>query len=211
MTKSIQQILDEQRQQSEIHKVSNQKIAASHRKYDLQWQESQAKNPGRFQKGINNAIERMGGYDEWYKKHCEDMADLGKRRMESDDYKNLIGPKISAHWQNPEEYEAHCNALREGWNKPGVRERKSASQKASYQADPELLKKKQDVARRNGRSRARPCYSPEGIFEDCGAWAKVSGYSRDLFGYRARKMPDQYYYITKEEYTKLTGLDPWNE
>jgi len=149
--------------------------------------------------------------DNYIVNHDYAMKQLAVKRKTDVEWQTNQGKRIKADRNNPEKKEQWKQSLRDGWNKPGVRERKSASQKASYQADPELLKKKQDVARRNGRNCARPCYSPEGIFESSRIWAEVVGHSRDLFGYRARKMPDKYYYITKEEYTKLTGKDPWNE
>lgn len=168
------------------------------------WHQAQEEAGHRFQKGINNAIERMGGYDTWYQQHCASMAKLGQQRRESDEYKNNIGPKISAHWQDDDEYQKHCQALREGWNKPGARENKSRSVNEVL-SRPGMLEAHQERARKNGRKTMRPCQSPEGIFESNRAWAEKTGYSRDLFGYRARKMPDQYYYITQEEYTRLTG------
>jgi len=79
-----------------------------------------------------------------------------------------------------------------------VRENKSKSV-LEVLARPGALEKEQERARKNGRKSMRHCVGPEGIFESNREWAEANGFSRDLFGYRNRKSPKEYYYITQEE------------
>lgn len=173
-----------------------------------EWLEKQKSNPGRFKPGINNAIDRMGGYDAWYHEHCKNMQELGKRRRNDPAFGEMMGAIVSAHWQDPEANQSHRQALKDGWARPGAKERKSKSVKEVL-SRPGMLAAHQERARKNGKKSERPCISPEGIFESARSWAEHTGYSRDLFGYRARKMPKEYYYITQEEYVKLTSQNPW--
>lgn len=138
------------------------------------------------------------------------MKELGNKRRNNPEWQVKMGTIVSNAWADENKKIEHKKALKEAWNKPGARENKSRSVNEVL-SRPGMLEAHQERARKNGRKNMRPCQSPEGIFESNRAWAEKTGYSRDLFGYRARKMPDQYYYITKEEYVRLTGQDPFNE
>jgi len=212
--KDIQKILEEQRKNAKVHQKTERQItntiAAYFRSKNPNWQENQKKAGHQFKKGINNAIERMGGYDLWKKQHQENMKKLGQKRKSTTEYKEKIGPKISAAWQDPIRKEERKKVMKEGWNKPGVRENKSRSVKEVL-SRPGAMEALKQRAKINGKKTSRPCVSPEGIFANKNMWAKVSGFSPDLFGYRCRKMPDQYYFITQEEYKRLTGKEVWED
>ena len=67
MTKSIQQILDEQKKESKIHKASNYDIASNERSLDLSWKENNAK-----------ANKQLALDPEWKKANDEAMKKLAK-------------------------------------------------------------------------------------------------------------------------------------
>lgn len=149
-------------------------------------------------------------HDTYIVNHDIAMKELGLRRRTDTEWQLNQSVIKKAERSDPEKKEQWQQALKEGWNKPGVRENKSKSV-LEVLARPGSLEAHQERARKNGRKSMRPCVSPEGIFESNRAWAEATGFSRDLFGYRGRKNPKDYYYITQEEYIILTGKDPFND
>lgn len=144
--------------------------------------------------------------DKYIVNHNNAMKELAVKRKTDTEWQLDQSKRIKAERADAEKKEQWQKALKDGWNKPGVRENKSQSVREVL-SRPGQLKAHQERARKNGRKSMRPCVSPEGVFESNRAWAEHTAYSRDLFGYRCRKMPTEYYYITQEEYTMLTGKE----
>jgi hypothetical protein len=172
------------------------------------WQEKQAEN--RFKKGNKNHVTLLKESDpKAYNDYLEQHKLRIKQAGQTESFRKHSSKNAKAQWQDPVQKEKHKQALKQGWDKPGARQRKSQSVKEVINRPGNLIKH-QERARKNGLKSSRPCVSPEGIFFNKIQWAKHTGFSADLFGYRCKKMPDQYYHISQEEYILLTGHDPFN-
>lgn len=146
--------------------------------------------------------------DKYIINHNNAMKEIAIKRKTDIEWQSNQSKRIKSERNDPKKKEQWQKGLQDGWNKPGVRENKSKSV-LEVLARPGALEKAQERARKNGRKSMRPCVGPEGIFESNREWAEATGFSRDLFGYRNRKSPKEYYYITQEEYIMLTGKDPF--
>lgn len=100
--------------------------------------------------------------------------------------------------------------LKEGWNKPGVREAKSLSAKevANRPEVKEILLKH---IHKRAKKQMVPIVTREGIFPCAQAWANVVKKDKAMFGHWASKFPKEYYRISQEEYIMLTGENPFKE
>ena len=148
--------------------------------------------------------------DQYIVNHNIAMKELAVKRKTNSTYKQRHSEIKKAERADPEKKKLWQQALKDGWDKPGVRENKSKSV-LEVLSRPGMLEAAQQRARKNARKSMRPCISPEGLFESKKAWAECTGFSGDLFAYRAKKMPEEYHYISQEEYIMLTGKDPFNE
>jgi hypothetical protein len=99
-------------------------------------------------------------------------------------------------------------ALKEGWNKPGVREAKSLSAKEAANR-PEVKEKALKHILERAKKQMVPIVTREGIFSCAQEWATFVKKDKAMFGYWAKKFPNEYYRISQEEYILLTGNDPF--
>ena len=100
-------------------------------------------------------------------------------------------------------------ALKKGWDKPGVRERKSISAKEAANR-PEVKAVGLKHIHQRAKKQMVPIVTREGIFQCAQAWADVVKKDKAMFGHWAKKLPNEYYRISQEEYILLTGKDPFN-
>lgn len=179
--KTIQQILEEERTKSQLNNMSDGYInrAISNR--------MRAQDPIQEEQRISALLEVMQT-DDWKRKQIEN----GK----------IISEKYNA------DMEHRKKALKEGWDKPGVRENKSVSAKEAA-SRPEVRKKLLKNIQERSKKQMVPVVTKDGIFCSVLEWSKFVGKSTAMFGHWANKFPNEYYRISQEEYIMLTGQDPF--
>lgn len=253
MTKSIQQILDEQKQQSKIASMDNKAIAAVTNGY------MSGQDPVVRAKQFEAAKKRVAD-PEWHRKQNEGMARVASdpeyQRMMRESKKHLkdnkehaetISKAIKLKYDSDKEYHARVKeaakerAERLRNDAEYMKKKSETSQRLAK--DPEWNRKRQEACdkvkkteqyqknhkagmERNRESRtakcrdilAKPVATPHGAFFTQGDAADylfknnlttrtTPGSVRKLIQDNLKKENSGYYYISKEEYTMLTGKD----
>jgi hypothetical protein len=123
-------------------------------------------------------------------------------------------------WQDPAFKEKISVIRKEVGNREDIKKVKSERSLALHK-DPEFRKKYEqgianrvwgtdaqiEGAKRAGKQRRRAIKTPKGIFITIANVAKAYDMSVAGIQHRMKKYPGEYYYLTSEEYTKLTGKE----
>lgn len=119
-------------------------------------------------------------------------------------------------YQNPNERLKTANSIKKSWQDPESNKRRNQAAQTKWsdelkaQASESHIKQWDDEEKRRKHSltmsaiRTRPINTPEGAFVSVKEAALHYGISTATISYRIRKYPTKYYYITKEEYDRLT-------
>ena len=186
----------------------NRSLSAKERTKNTNWQQKQEAAGHRFQPGEsyvrNLKTNDPKAYNLWLERHKKITKEVGQRES----FRKKSSENSRKAWEG-EKKEQRKQALKEGWAKPGARERKSQSVRQVYEKRPELLDKLKETAKKNGIKTSRPVVTPEGLFMNKMEWARHCGFNHALFGYRQKKNPELYQFITQEEYIILTGTNPF--
>jgi hypothetical protein len=141
------------------------------------------------------------------------LAGLTEKKAKVSDNRLIA---IRTRLDNPEFVQTHLNAIHkssasEGWLKAT---RENARRRSK---DPVWLQNNANKNKRIAILKYKPIVTPFGVFKS--KKDSVSFYNEknnvtngnDSISYKIKKYPEQYYYITQEEYIMLTGKDPFNE
>jgi hypothetical protein len=188
--KSIQQILDEQRKQSEIfsqslHKI-NTTIANKTRAQDPEWLEKVSAN--------NRALAQD---PEWLAKNAE----FNRNKAQDESYIQGLKQRTKSQWASEEGRKKKLKGIRNTSRKPEVIAKKSESSKKAHQRPEVKEKRKQSYKRLS-----KPVKTPIGVFPSLGETARTYNKAVGTVQYWLKTKPTEYYYITKEEYEQLKGL-----
>jgi hypothetical protein len=217
MTKSIQQILEEERQKSQIGKVSdhhiNRALANKAKADDPTIKEKLSKsikksykdNPdqikGKLEK-LKNANEKLFSDPEYRKKLKEDRQKQAKDPI----YLQKLAEGIAKRDANPEYQKARALAFEKRNNNADWKEN---IKKAQQNRSPEHIKAA-------FRSKAYPIVTPDGVFEGLEkaheAYNKIRSFNngRKWVLSMMKKEPTKYYKISWEEFDALTRSDDNN-
>ena len=124
------------------------------------------------------------------------------------------------YWQDPNFKEKISAIRKEVGNRLEVKKQKSERIKSLHK-DPEFRKKYEqgiankvwgsnaqiEGAKRAGQKRRKAIKTPMGIFITIASVAKAYDMSVAGIQHRMKKFPNEYYYLTPEEYTKITGKE----
>jgi len=123
--------------------------------------------------------------------------------------------RMRAFYSSPEQIEKHTKqvrevALRKDWREKVEKlnrdKRKNPFHIEKHQSA--VDKRTQDPEwRRKQAERAKPMITPDGIFASRKEAAEFYQVKTPAMNFKIKKYPDQYYYITQEEYIMLTGKD----
>jgi len=130
---------------------------------------------------------------EWIKWRAEQM----KAYANSEEGKAQRSEQQKKNWEN--NYESMAKALKDRYEDGKLSKKISESLKNSA------------ACKANGKRNKKPMMTPDGPFPSRVEAAAFYKKDKSVMNGRMKKYPDQYYYITQEEYIMLTGKDPFNE
>lgn len=148
-------------------------------------------------------LKRIEGIKKSKENNPNIFSEAQKKRYEDPLERKKTGQASKLASKNPEVKKRRQVASKKLWEDADRRKRASQSHKKQWD-DPDKRKKLSDTMK---ALRRKPMVTPDGIFEDQEKVAIFYGLTEATIAYRRRKYPKEYYYISKQEYTKLTGKD----
>jgi hypothetical protein len=161
--------------------------------------------------------------ESWYKNTIE----KNKRKAQDPEWIKKVSEKNREQSQDPNWKESQQNGCKEFWNSEEGRNIRSKQQKLNWQlnrdsmqkalkdryADGNLNKKISDTlknsnaCKENGKRNMKPLVTPNGMFASRKEAANFYKIHSTSINQRIKNYPTLYYYITREEYERLTNLN----
>jgi hypothetical protein len=193
-------------------KVSdNQLIAARQRSLDPEWYKANSKrleDPNYVIRQSQVQKTRIANLSE---EERIEISIRAKKNWQNEEYVN----RMRAFYSTPEYKEYITKRNKEIANRPEIKQKISKLNK-DKRLDPAHIKKHQEAVnkrtqnpewRKKQTERSKPMVTPDGIFKSRKDAAEFYQVKTPVMNSRMNRYPDQYYYISQEEYFMLTGKD----
>lgn len=140
-----------------------------------------------------------------------EMSEKGKAIWENPEYRE----RMNLFYSSDEQVKKHTERVREVSKRDDWRKKVAVLNKEKRE-DPNHIKRHQEAVdkrtqdpewRRKQAERSKPMVTPDGIFNSRKMAAEFYKVKTPVMNSRMKRYPDQYYYISQEEYIMLTGKE----